>query len=273
MKTYKLYPFFLSLILFFTFLLLIMQFAPEAYAQDGDFVWAKSMGQNLDDKGYAITVDSAGNVYTTGYFQGDVDFDPGAGTTILTSQGHNDIFISKMSPGGDLIWARSFGSAVDDEGWGIFVDSSGNVYTTGYFQNSVDFDPGAEIFNLSSAGSSDIFISKLDSNGDFLGAWVMGGTSDDYGYGIFVDSIGNIYTTGYFRFSSDFDPGPGEFSITSVGDKDVFISKLNSSGNFVWTTAFGGTSADVGLGIALYSSGKFILQAGLKALLTLEFST
>ena len=256
MKIYKLYSLPLSLILFFNFLFLIVQFAPEAHAQDGDFVWAKSMGQNLDDKGYAITVDSVGNVYTTGYFQGDVDFDPGAGTTILPNAGNNDIFISKMSPAGDLIWARSFGSDVDDEGWGIFVDSSGNVYTTGYYQKTIDFDPGTGIHNLSSKGSSDIFICKLDSNGDFLGAWSMGGTSDDYGYGIFVDSIGNIYTTGYFRFSSDFDPSAGgTFSITSVGDKDVFISKLDSSGNFVWATAFGGTSADVGLGIALYSSG------------------
>jgi hypothetical protein len=255
MKTYILFlRSFLILTFFFSFLM--MHFAPLVHAQDGDFVWAKSMGGATLDEGYAITVDSAGNVYTTGYFQDAVDFDPGAGTTTLTSVGNNDIFISKLSPGGDLIWARSFGSTKNDEGWGIAVDSSGNVYTTGYYQNIVDFDPGAGTANLTSIGSSDIFISKLDSNGDFLGAWSMGGTADDYGYGIFVDSSGNIYTTGYFKFTVDFDPSTGGTSVlTSVGDRDVFISKLDTNGSFVWATGFGGASADVGLGIALYSSG------------------
>lgn len=230
-------------------------FAPTVYAKDGDFVWAKHMGGGLLDEGYAVTVDSAGNVYTTGYFQGEVDFDPGAGTTNLTSAGGKDIFISKLSTDGSLVWARSFGSNIDDEGWGIFVDSSGNVYTTGYFGNTVDFDPGAGTTNLASKGSSDIFISKLDSNGDFVGAWAMGGTSDDYGYGVLIDDLGNIYTTGYFKNTVDFDPGAGETSLVSEGIEDIFISKLDSSGNFVWAKAIGGLSEDVGIGISLYSSG------------------
>lgn len=257
MKTYKLSPTLLLMsALLFTFLMITS--IPLVHAQTGDFVWAKRMGGSTNDEGYAIAVDSAGNVYTTGYFQGAVDFDPGAGTTILPNAGGNDIFISKLSPAGELIWARSFGSDVDDEGWGIFVDSSGNVYTTGYFQNTVDFDPGAGTSNLTSNGSSDIFISKLDNNGNFLGAWSVGGTSDDYGYGIFVDSFGSIYTTGYFRFTVDFDPDPDPGAVSeipSVGDKDIFIMKLDNSGTFAWATAFGGTAADVGLGIALYSSG------------------
>lgn len=260
MKTYKLFSrLFLTFTLFFSFLM--MHFAPVLHAQDGDFVWAAAMGQNLDDKGYAIFVDSSGNVYTTGYFQGTVDFDPGAGTTNLISADNNDIFISKLNSEGALVWARSFGNTLDDEGWEIFVDSAGNVYTTGYFQNTVDFDPGTGISNLSSVGSSDIFISKLDSNGDFLGAWAMGGTAADYGYGIFVDASGNIYTTGYFQNTVDFDPSPGGISNrTSLGVEDVFVSKLDSSGNFLWAKTLGGASSDVGLGISLYSSGNIYIS-------------
>ena len=157
-------------------------------------------------------MDAAGNVYTTGYFRGTVDFDPGPGTVELTSAGTSsrDIFISKLDSGGNLVWAKAIGGVSNDFGWGIVADSSGNVYTTGDFVGTVDFDPGtgpSEIFELASVGSSDIFISKLDSNGNFVGAWAMGGTADDYGYGIFVDTIGNIYATGYFKNTVDFDPG------------------------------------------------------------------
>jgi len=253
----KIYTFFsrfiLSLILFSSFLM--MPSATLVQAADGDFVWAKRMGQTLDDIGYGIVVDSVGNVYSTGYFQGTVDFDPGAGMTTLSSAGNNDIFISKLDSTGNLVWARGLGSLYDDVGVGIFVDSAGNVYTTGSFGGTVDFDPGAAVFELTSVGSSDVFISKLDSRGNFVGAWAMGGTTDDYGNGVLVDSGGNIYTTGYFKNTVDFDPGGGSFFLTSEGVEDIFISKQDNSGNFVWVKAMGGAAADVGLGISLYSSG------------------
>ncbi|MHB8808432.1 MAG: SBBP repeat-containing protein [Desulfobulbaceae bacterium] len=236
-----------------------------AHAADGDYVWAERFGQTADDEGYDIFVDGAGNVYTTGYFRGTVDFDPGPGTFELTSAGNSrDIFISKLDSGGSLVWAKAIGGVSNDFGWGIVADSSGNVYTTGDFVGTVDFDPGtgpAENFALTSVGSSDIFISKLDSNGNFAGAWAMGGTADDYGFGIFVDTAGNIYTTGYFKNTVDFDPGGGTFNLTStgVGVEDVFICKLDSTGNFAWAKGIGGVGADVGLGISLYSTGNVYL--------------
>lgn len=239
-----------------------------AHAADGDFAWAERFGQTVDDEGYDIFVDGAGNVYTTGYFRGTVDFDPGPGTVELTSAGNSrDIFISKLDSGGNLVWAKAIGGVSNDFGWGIVADSSGNVYTTGDFVGTVDFDPGtgpAEVFALTSVGSSDIFISKLDSNGNFAGAWAMGGTADDYGYGIFVDTAGNIYTTGYFKNTVDFDPGTGpteiyELTSASVGVEDVFICKLDSTGSFAWAKGIGGTGADVGLGISLYSTGNVYL--------------
>ena len=221
----------------------------------GNFVWAKSMGGAGYDIGSSIALDSSGNVYTTGHFQGTADFDPGAGTANLTSAGGDDIFISKLDGNGDFVWARSMGGTSYDDGYSIAVDSGSNIYTTGRFVDIVDFDPGSGIYNLTSAGNDDIFVSKLDSSGNFVWAKSMGGTINDLGYGIAVDSNDNVYTTGYFWDTVDFDPGPGISTLTSVGIFDVFISKLDSNGNFVWAKGMGGVTYDVGSGISVDSSG------------------
>src|SRR3990172_4568019 len=89
------------------------------------------------------------------------DFDPGAGTSNLTSFGSEDIFVSKLDSAGNFVYGRQLGGTLTDRGFGIAVDGSGNVYTTGFFQGTVDFDPGAGTSNLTSAGDVDIFVSKL----------------------------------------------------------------------------------------------------------------
>jgi len=229
--------------------------ASPLYAS-GDFVWAKRMGATSYDRGFAIAVDSSGNVYTTGFFGDTVDFDPGAGTANLTSAGDSDIFISKLGNGGNLLWAKSMGGLNAEYGLGIAVDSSGNVYTTGAFRGTADFDPGAGIYNMTNAGLEDIFVSKLDGSGNFVWAKSMGGGDDELAYSIAVDSSGNVYTTGYFGGTIDFDPNVGGTAeLTSVGVGDIFISKLDGSGSFVWAKSMGGTNYDQGYSIAVASSG------------------
>ncbi|MEC8968618.1 MAG: SBBP repeat-containing protein, partial [Bacteroidota bacterium] len=199
--------------------------------------------------------DASGNVYTTGYFSGIVDFDPGAGTNNLTSQGNYDVFIQKLDPSGNFLWAKSFGGTSNDYGFSITLDASGNVYTTGYFSGIVDFDAGAGTNNLTSQGSNDVFIQKLDPSGNFLWAKTFGGNSDDAGVSITVDASGNVYTTGYFLGTADFDPGAGTNNLTPQGSADVFIQKLDPSGNFLWAKTFGGTFGDVGISITVDASG------------------
>jgi len=220
----------------------------------GALLWAKSFGGSSSDVGNSIAVDSSGNVYTTGYFQGTVDFDPGAGTTNLTSAGAYDIFVLKLDSTGSLLWAKSFSGSSFDLGRSIAVDSSGNVYTTGNFLSTVDFDPGVGVTNLTSAGSDDVFVSKLDSTGSLLWAKSFGGSSIDTGYSITVDSSGSIYTTGLFEDTVDFDPGVGVTNLTSLGDYDVFVSKLDSTGSLLWAKSFGGSSSDTGRSLAINSS-------------------
>ena len=114
------------------------------------------------------------------------------------------------------------------------VDGSGNVHTTGYFRGTVDFDPGANVSNLDSIGEAEIYVSKLDSAGDFVWARQIGGTDFDGSTDLAVDATGNVYTTGYFFGTIDFDPGAGVSNLTPVGGSDIFVSKLDSTGDFVW---------------------------------------
>ncbi len=137
--------------------------------------------------------------------------------------------------GQDFVWARQMGGTDSDLGFGVAVDGSGNVYTTGQFTGAADFDPGAGVFSLTSASifddNSDIFVSKLDSAGNFVWALQMGGTGFAAGNDVAVDGSGNVYTTGRFAGSADFDPGAGVFNLTSAGGPgsetpDIFVAKF-----------------------------------------------
>ena len=225
----------------------------------GNFLWAKSFGGtgNNIDSGNSIAVDASGNVYTTGYFEGTADFDPGAGTFNLSSAGGQDVFVQKLDASGNFLWAKAFGGGnnYDDYGLSIAVDTSGNVYTTGSFYLTVDFDPEAGTFNLTSVGGRDIFIQKLDASGNFLWAKAFGGNNDEYGNSMKVDASGNIFTTGSFWGTVDFDPGAGALNLTSAGNRDIFIQKLDTSGDFIWAKAFGSNNDDRGFYITVDTSG------------------
>jgi hypothetical protein len=222
---------------------------------NGSLVWAKNMGGSDYDGGNNIALDSNGNIYTTGYFVGTVDFDPGAGTANLTSVGESDIFISKLDNNGNFVWAKSIGG-VNNEGVHEFVlDSNGYIYAVGSFVGTTDFNPDAGVFNLTSAGSNDIFVFKLDNLGSFVWAKRMGGVDGDQGVGIALDTNGNVYTTGVFRATADFDPGAGTFNLVGAGNNDIYISKLDSLGIFVWAKGMGEPNNDGGAGIALDTNG------------------
>jgi hypothetical protein len=212
-------------------------------SNSGSFVWAKRVGGTGSDSGYGIAIDSSGNAYITGEFQGTAVF----GATTLTSAGYDDTYISKVDSGGNFLWAKRAGGTSSDRGWSIAVDSSGNAYVTGYFRDTAVF--GAT--TLTSAGNSDIYVTKVDSGGNFLWAKRAGGTRDDYGNGIAVDSSGNAYITGYFVGTAVF----GATTLTSEGGNDIYVAKVDSGGNFLWAKRAGGTSGNYGNGIAIDSSG------------------
>ncbi len=155
-------------------------------------------------------------------------------------------------------WAKSLGSGSNEEGRSVVVDASGNVYSAGYLTGSGDFDPGPGVVTLTSAGSTDVFISKLDALGNFVWAIRMGGTGPQSASAIALDNSGNIYVTGNFNNSIDMDPGPGVVNITSLGAQDVFIAKYDPSGNHVWSKRFGSASHEAASDIAIDGSGNVI---------------
>ena len=222
----------------------------------GNFLWVKSFGQSNNDFGLGTALDSSGNVYITGYFQGTVDFDPGAGSSPLTSAGGIDVFVLKLDSSGNFQWAKGFGGTGTDSVYEIVVDAAASVYTTGYFNSTVDFDPGSGTANLGPAGGGgDVFVSKLTSSGNYVWAVGFGGIGSDYGRAIAVDGSGNVLVTGNFQVTVDFDPGAGSSNLSSAGDQDVFISKFDPAGAFVWAKGFGGTGYDVPQSISVDSSG------------------
>ncbi len=226
------------------------------YDANGDYVWAMNLGAGLFDIGYGITVDASTNVYVTGYFSGTADFDPGPGTAELIGGSTADIFIAKYNTDGEYVWAKGIGNTSSDAGYGISVDAGGNVYVTGQFTGTVDFDPGTNIADLTSAstGATDIFIAKYDVNGDYVWAKGIGANGADIGYAIAVEGNGNAYVTGYFTRTVDFDPGAGIANLVcSDSASDIFIAKYDAAGNYLWAKSMGGAGAgsDVGYALAL----------------------
>jgi hypothetical protein len=218
----------------------------------GDFEWAKSIG-GFEANGASVAIDDLGNVYATGSFRGKVDFDPGSGVHSLYSSTPFDsasiknlycFFLLKLDSEGNFILAKAIDQPFDLS-WGsvgssIAVDKSMNMYVTGWFSGTCDFDSGPNTFSLStsSKNDADIFVAKFDNLGDLLWAKAMQGKNyDDRSRALALDSLGNVYTTGNFTDTIDFDPGPAMFKIIATS-QDIFISKLDTDGNFKWAKNF-----------------------------------
>ncbi|MCK4694720.1 MAG: SBBP repeat-containing protein, partial [Candidatus Cloacimonetes bacterium] len=219
---------------------------------DGIWQWAKQAGGSFEDSGKSIALDSAGNSYVTGHFEGTAIF----GSTSLTSSGSTDIFVAKLDVDGNWLYAISAGGSCFDFGCSIALDSAGNSYVTGKFYGTATFGSAS----LTSCGYYDIFVAKMDADGNWQWATRAGGSSGDSGTSIVLDSAGNSYVTGDFKHTATF----GFTSLTSNEYPDIFIAKMDADGNWQWATRAGGSSYDYCGCIALdsagnsYVTGKFI---------------
>lgn len=249
------------------FLFLIFLNISTTFSQQ-KFVWAKAMGSGQDDFGNAIAVDLSGNIYTTGRFNSTADFDPDTTVYNLTSTGSIDIFISKLDINGNFVWAKKIGGTNLDEGYGLKLDHNGNIYVTGYFRNTADFDPGSGVYNLTASASAsagpDFFVLKLDANGDFVWAKSFGVSGWDVGQSLTVDAMGNVIITGYYRGVVDFDPGVGIYTLPGNSSNDcIFVLKLDTNGDFIWAKSMHGNNHASALSIAcdkqenIYLTGSF----------------
>ena len=241
----------------YLFWILILPIFMSIQAQD--FNWAVQMPSS---QGNAIAVDASFNVYTTGPFADTVDFDPGPGVAILNGDENGDFFIQKLDSVGNFMWAKSIGGTGTDASIAITIDSLDNVLITGVFEDTVDFDPGPGVTQLVSKGSFDVFVLKLDASGNFLWAKSWGGMPQDFPWGINLDNNNHVLIIGFFSDTVDFDPGPGVSQKISRGQSDIFVQKLDESGNLAWTATMGGPGNDRGYAVGTDSEGNVYTTGG-----------
>lgn len=235
------------------------------YDPFGNYLWVRSIGGPNSDLGYDLAVDGTGNVHITGVFEGiNIDFDPGGGTANLSSNGQ-DIFIAQYDALGNYQWAKRMGGTDDETSKSIYLDESGNHYITGYFGGTADFDPGAGVANLTSAGQLDIFFAKYDAVGNYLWAKRIGGPDNDQSLSVNLDGSGNVLISGGFKSTNvDFDPNGGTANLTCMGDFDLFIAKYNNTGSYIWAKSIGGASFETCHGLTVdgfdnvYITGNFL---------------
>jgi len=227
----------------------------------GNWLWAVKAGGTSNDRSYAVAIDGSGNTYVAGSFGGTATF----GTTALTSSGEYDVFVAKLDASGNWLWARRAGGASWDRAYGLVTDGYGNCYLTGYIYGTATFGT----ITLTSSGSSDTFIAKLGASGNWLWAVLGGGSSNDWGEGISIDSNGNLYVAGLFRATVTF----GSTTLTSGGEYDVFVAKAGPSGNWLWAKKAGGTGSNGGYSISTDSAGNSFITGYFRSTATFGSTT
>lgn len=239
----------------------------------GDIIWSQVITSRGLSIGYDIASDKSGNVYVTGYYVKQIDFEPGLR---LVSTGSSSAFVTKLDSAGNYEWAKSM-----DGMWGttgltgfttgryIAVNDSGDVFTFGEARYGIDFNPsnpGIDTFH-SIGSTGDWFLCKMDAKGDYL--WnvhfekTLGSLSGGHDGGLALDPAGNAYMMGSFSNSMEFPASYNMPAVYSNGGYDIFYIKANASGQLVWAKNFGGSSSDWGYSIKadkdyhLYLTGGF----------------
>ncbi len=220
------------------------------YDPSGNLLWARPAGSTAFGEGQGLANDAAGNLYVSGYFTGSIL----SNGVAIPSTGSSDLFLSKYSPAGSLIWMRTAGGTGQEMGRDLAVDPQGNVIMTGTFTGTATFGQTT----LTSAGGTDMFVAKYDSAGNLL--WIRSGggtgTEDSLGADLTTDRMGNVFVTGAFQTTAQL----GSTALTSAGSDDVFVAKYAPNGLFLWSHRFGGTGFDHARGIAVDGSGSVFVS-------------
>ncbi len=201
------------------------------YDATGNELWTRQFGTSASDYGYSVVTDGGGNVYISGYTSGTL---PGQ-----SSAGSFDAFVRKYDATGSELWTRQFGTVTEDRGQSIAVDTSGNVYLSGY--------TGGTLPGQSSSGGRDAYVRKYDTSGTELWTRQFGTSANDYGYGVATDGGGNAYISGYTE-----DTLPDQ---SSLGGRDAFVRKYDAAGSELWTRQFGTPNSDVSNSVATDAGG------------------
>lgn len=242
-----------------SFLLLALLFANTMSAQAPAWEWARQTGGPGNSKIWGIDISPGGCIYVAGGF-GVPYITMGCDTLIPFGPGW-DMFVSKLDPLGNVLWAKSFGGQGPDNIHGIAIDRSGNLFVAGSSSSSQIIFGSDTLFNPTAFSGwpynvCNIFIIKFDSSGTYQWGRSIGGPLDglvstgvvDVG----VDNEGNVYVTSIFEYPYVVF---GADTLTNMGFSDIFVAKYDSYGNYLWAISAGGTSYDGVRSLAVDESG------------------
>ncbi|OGJ40575.1 MAG: hypothetical protein A2378_01820 [Candidatus Pacebacteria bacterium RIFOXYB1_FULL_44_10] len=250
---------FVKFLFFFLFDIFFIVNPPRVFATRG-ITYSNSIvigGSGIDGttRNY---YDSNGNTFIYGYFSATNDLNPTSGTDFHTAVGGFDIFLTKLDSGGNFLWAKTWGSSGNDISGGLTFDSTGNIYLTGEYSGTTDFDPGVAVISKATAGSTDAFVLKLNSSGEYVWVDTFGSTGHDRGSQILVSGT-DLYIGGRFQNTVDFDPGAGTTNLASTGGYDIYFGKYTLNGNLVWINKIGSSSYDYLDEILMTHAGNLLL--------------
>lgn len=218
--------------------------------------WVKLMTSATHLETYWTTIDPTdGAIYVSGRHRGVT-----SGTVTVASPGaHIDAFVMKFDSSGNALWGKSFGSTATDMAYRTAVDPSGNVIVVGAIQCpgasatlTLDSLPAITLTGTAAANRQESFVAKMSSSdGSFIWGTTASGASDEELLGVKTDASGNIYVTGWFASSS---LTVGSTTLTNLGSNDVWLAKLNSSGQFQWARSGGGSDVDAAFTLVMDSS-------------------
>lgn len=216
-------------------------------------VWARQFGGADKDYATGVAMDGLGTTFVTGHFQKATTLE----SVQLTSVGLSDLFVAALDREGKVVWAHSLGGPGADEARAIAAGAQGEIYVTGSFSGTVDFDPGPGRTELTSAGSGgDAFLAKLNAEGQLVWARRLGGSLGDVGLAVTADSKGAV-VTGSFQGKLEL-PSPSR-PLEAAGREDAFVARFDAAGQLLWARRIGGAQSDAARGAALAADGSLWL--------------
>ncbi len=230
----------MKILLPFFIILLHFVFANKVVAQSWD--WAIKGGGNLSDKASDVVMDGAGNTYVTGYYNEEADF--GSIHLPFSFTHSKEVFIAKIDPDGNYLWVKNGTNYYDDRGLGMCLDENDNIYITGTCWGSITF--GSLFASLPSSYTDNIFVLKVDSDGNFIWLKVVGtDVGDDHGHDVASDKNGNVFVTGFISAYCFGPNGPstaefGSLTTPSPNDSLAFLAKISTAGDWDWVRTFNG---------------------------------
>lgn len=233
---------------------------------DGNYQWSSSFGGPSTERVIEFSINNKNQLYLTGFFQNTTDFDPSSELEELTADGSNDIFMAQYTDEGQLDWVKQIGDSGSDVAFSIKTDPKSNIYISGWFKGTVDFDPGPDFAPLTGNGFfNNGFLAKYDSVGNY--DWsipILSGLGGDIAYDVNLDEESNVYVTGVFGNTIDFDPGPNTANLTAVSNAiNHFAAKYDRFGQYKWAFNIGGRGNDDAYAIAPFQN-KVVLTGLMK---------